>query len=82
MSDRLDSAIRELVAAIRAELPPPRADEPERLLDVDEARKLLGGIARSTLYQLMERGELRSLTIGRRRLIPWSAIVDLVGKAR
>lgn len=80
---RLEAAVAELVDAIReVSARNDRPAEPERLLDVDEARRALGNIARSTLYELMDRGELRSLTIGRRRVIPSSAIAELASKAR
>lgn len=79
----LESDLRELVRqVVREELAAnasARKDAPERLLDVDEARSALGGIARSTLYQLIGTGELRTLTIGRRRLIPASAIAEYAG---
>jgi excisionase family DNA binding protein len=38
------------------------------LLTIDEARERIG-VARSTLYGLVQRGELLSVTIGRRRFI-------------
>lgn len=44
------------------------------LYSVEEARFLLGGISRATIYELMNAGELESVTIGRRRLIPAAAI--------
>lgn len=80
VSRRLETAILEFVEALREVVGTTVAspDEPERLLDVDEARRMLGGIARSTLYQLIDRNEIRSLTIGRRRLIPSSAIAEYV----
>lgn len=44
------------------------------LYSVEEARFLLGGISRATLYELLNAGELETVTIGRRRLIPAAAI--------
>jgi excisionase family DNA binding protein len=38
----------------------------------------LTGIGRTTLYRLMDRGELQSRKIGRRRLILASALLALV----
>lgn len=38
----------------------------------------LTGIGRTTLYRLMDRGELRSCKIGRRRLIPAQALLRMV----
>ncbi|MCB8910206.1 helix-turn-helix domain-containing protein [Rhodococcus rhodochrous] len=36
------------------------------------------GIGRSKLYELMDAGEIRSVKIGRNRLIPESAIVEFI----
>ncbi|MCK8113965.1 helix-turn-helix domain-containing protein [Anaerosoma tenue] len=44
-----------------------------RLLSVDEAQKALG-VHRSTLYELMRSGDIESVRIGRRRLIPVQTI--------
>lgn len=38
------------------------------------------GIGRSTLYGLMNSGQLRSVKIGKNRLIPESAIVEFVAR--
>lgn len=43
--------------------------EPTLLLNVDEGAALMG-LGRSKVYELILGGELRSLTVGRRRLIP------------
>lgn len=78
MSDRLAAALAELVAAIREEVAPPSAgDVPDRLLSIDEAAAALG-IGRSALYDALGRGELRNLTIGRRRLIPAAAVAEYI----
>jgi excisionase family DNA binding protein len=50
---------------------------PQLLLSVPEAARALG-IARSTLYVLLERGELVSVSIGHRRLLPARALDDYV----
>lgn len=39
------------------------------LYPIEEARELLGGISRNTIYHIMRTGELRSAVIGRRRFI-------------
>ena len=44
---------------------------------VDEVRQL-GGPGRTKLYELVKRGELRSITIGRRRLICGDALRTLL----
>jgi excisionase family DNA binding protein len=40
----------------------------------------LTGLSRSTIYNLLGSGELPSVTVGRRRLIPVSALKKLVGE--
>ena len=80
MTARLESAIAELVAAIRAEAALVTPDLPDRLLSIDEAAKALG-IGRSMTYELIGRGDLRSLKIGRRRVVASSAIADYAGRA-
>lgn len=44
------------------------------LLRVSEVAKFLG-LARSTVYQLMDRGELPYAKIGRARRIPFNAVI-------
>ena len=48
------------------------------LYSIEEARSLLGGISRMTIYQLLNEGELESLLIGRRRFIPAGAIATFI----
>jgi excisionase family DNA binding protein len=69
----VDHATRQLVDALRAELRAERASTPPRLLTVAESAALLR-ISRESLYQLMRRGELGSVQVGRRRLIPESEV--------
>ncbi|MEM9653709.1 MAG: helix-turn-helix domain-containing protein [Actinomycetota bacterium] len=49
-------------------------------LTVTEAADLLG-ICRATAYECVRRGELPSITLGRRILIPRSALDDLLKQA-
>ena len=85
MSDRLSAALVELVDALREEV---RAEAeaglraPDRLLSVDEASAMLG-IQRSKLYGLMgsDSGALRSVKVGRRRLVPAAAVAEFVAQA-
>ena len=76
MSDRLESAIAELAAALRAELAPAPA-APDRLMGVNEAAALLG-LGRSKVFELLAAGRLRSIAVGRRRLIPSGAIAEFI----
>lgn len=71
MSDRVELAVRELVAALRDELRPP--PEPAALVDLATAARLLN-VSRTTLYQLMDSGELASRHVGRRRLVARAAL--------
>jgi excisionase family DNA binding protein len=73
--DRLTAAVVELVDAIRDQV---RMDAPsshpvDHLLGVNEAAEVLG-IGRTSVYSEIAAGRLRSLKIGRRRLVPASAI--------
>jgi excisionase family DNA binding protein len=44
---------------------------PARLLhDIEEARQLLGGIGRSTLYKAIQGGRLKPVKIGARTMLP------------
>jgi excisionase family DNA binding protein len=53
----------------------------ERLnVSVKEATQIIG-IGRSRLYQIINAGELRTIRIGKRRLVPVDAIRDFVARA-
>jgi excisionase family DNA binding protein len=74
VSDRLAAAVAELVDALRAELTADaREAGPDRLLSVEEAAERLG-LGRSATYGLLAAGRLRSFRVGRRRLVPASAV--------
>ena len=46
----------------------------------EPARQKLGGISRSTLYLLIQRGELETVKIGRRTFIPETSLQEFVSK--
>ena len=48
------------------------------LYSIEDARFLLGGIARKTIYDLLNEGELSSVIIGRRRFVPAAAITSFI----
>ena len=50
------------------------------LYSVAEARELLGGISRNTIYALLNSGELASVVIGCRRFVSQEAISALISK--
>ena len=78
MTDRIEAALADLAAAIRAEIQRTVAEResPPELLSVEEAARR-AGVGRSLLYGLIARGRLRSVKVGRRRLIPADAIGEL-----
>lgn len=73
------AAVDELVAALLAAVTAaaPVGDAPDRLLDIDSAAAMLG-IGRSRLYDEIGAGRLRSIKVGRRRLVPAGAIADYI----
>lgn len=48
------------------------------LMPYDSARSLLGGIGRTTLYQLIEAGEIQRVKIGNRAFITARSLTDYV----
>lgn len=79
MSDRLATAVAELVAALRDEIATqrrPSEREPDRLLSIEQAARALG-IGRTALYSEIGAGRIRSVKVGRRRLVPSSAISEV-----
>ncbi len=52
------------------------ADRP-RLLSIKEVCRVLG-LGRSTLYAQLATGQLRSVTVGRRRFVPLEAIEEFI----
>jgi excisionase family DNA binding protein len=83
VSDRLAAAVAALVDALREEL---AADaratgpgQPDRLLSVDEAAVWLG-VGRSALYGELQAGRLRSVKVGRRRLVPSGAVAAYIAE--
>ena len=69
------------LAAVRVLLsvPDPPPDE-TLLLTVVDAAKLLG-VGRTLVFGLIRDGELRSVRIGGRRLIPREAVAEFIGQA-
>ncbi|MBC9005080.1 helix-turn-helix domain-containing protein [Micromonospora aurantiaca] len=61
---------------------PPSERRPKLLYNVGEAAEQLGGISTRTLYALIRSGELESVTIGSRRLVPDAALEEYVEKLR
>lgn len=78
MTDRLALALAELVDALRAEVAPV-ANEPDRLLSVDEAAEVLG-LGRSLVYSEIAAGRLHTIKVGRRRLVPAGAVAAYIAE--
>ena len=51
------------------------------LSSITEARVMLGGICRNTIYDLMRNGELASVVIGARRFVSREAITAFIAKS-
>lgn len=52
------------------------------LATIDEARTALGGISRTTVYKLVQNGELTKVSIGRRGFITVDSIEAYVDRLR
>ena len=82
MSDRLHAAVMELVEALRDEIAVearPSEREPDRLLSIAQAARALG-IGRTALYSEIWAGRIRTVKVGRRRLVPSSAIGEVASR--
>jgi hypothetical protein len=54
---------------------------PDRLLvSIHDARATLGGVGRSTLYELVNRGEIVKVSIGRRGFITAESLAAYVNR--
>lgn len=53
------------------------ASEAARLLSIKQACRVLG-FSRTTLYAQLASGQLRSVTVGRRRFVPREAIEEFI----
>lgn len=71
----LGDAHQRVADALIAAVEPEPQDGLERLLSIPEAANALG-ISRSALYWRLRDGSIRSFKVGRRRLIPASAIAE------
>lgn len=71
------AAVDALVAALMDATSHSMGDLPDRLYGIGEAAELLA-IGRSSLYGEIQAGRVRSIKVGRRRLIPASALRDRI----
>ncbi len=82
MSDRLAVAVTELIEALRESVRAEAAAasrSPDRLYSIDEAASALG-LGRSLLMVEIGAGRLRSMKVGRRRLVPAAAIAGYIAE--
>lgn len=76
----------ELAAAITAavlaatQIAPAPVEAPATVLSVDEAAERLK-VSRSLIYSQLRSGEMRSVRLGRRRLIPSTEVDRIIGEA-
>jgi excisionase family DNA binding protein len=70
-----DALAAAILDAVRAEAVSNDAG-PEQLLSIDRAA-VVAGVGRTTIYAAIGAGRLRSVKVGRRRLVPASAIAEL-----
>jgi excisionase family DNA binding protein len=70
-----DALAAAILAAVRAEAVSQDAG-PEQLLSIDRAA-VLAGVGGTSIYAAIGAGRLRSVKVGRRRLVPASAIAEL-----
>ncbi len=75
----VDALVAAILGAVTEAAPP--GNSPERLLSVDEAASALG-IGRSRLYDEIGAGRVRSIKIGRRRLVAAGSIADFIAAGR
>jgi hypothetical protein len=52
-----------------------------KLYNVKEARALIGGLSQVGIYKLINSGQLRSVKIAGRRMVPAESIDDLIRAA-
>lgn len=74
----LAATIAAVLAATQSEPAPVPA--PATVLTVDEAADRLK-VSRSLIYSQLRSGELRSIRLGRRRLIPAAEVDRIIGEA-
>jgi excisionase family DNA binding protein len=74
MSSLTPNGPREIVSRATAGL----LDDHRLVVSIGEAASLLG-VSRSFAYELVRRGELRVVRLGRRQVVPKHALLELVG---
>ena len=76
-----DDEIRRLLAPLTQHPPAPQAQTLTRLLNVKEVADRLG-VSRNKVYELLYKGEIQSLAIGRTRRISPVALAEFISRPR
>lgn len=76
-----DEEIRRILGPLVQSTPVPQAQASTKLLTVNEVASQLG-ISRSKAYQLVSKGEVRSLAIGRSRRVSPAALSEFINTPR
>lgn len=76
-----DEEIRRLLAPLTQQAPPPQAQTVTRLLNVREVADRLG-VSRNKVYELLYKGEIHSLAVGRTRRISPVALAEFIARPR
>lgn len=76
---RIHAAFAELAEALIAGLSEPVVDEAQ-LFTVEQAARRLA-IGRSLFYELIAQGKVRSMRVGRRRVVSYGALAEYAAQA-
>ena len=76
-----DEDIRRLIAPLVQQAPAAQAQTPTKLLNVKEVADRLG-VSRNKVYELLYRGEIQSLAIGRTRRISPAALAEFISRPK
>src|SRR5438105_862675 len=74
-----DEEVRRVLAPLVPQLPPALGQAPTKLLTVQEVADRLG-VSRGKAYELLYKGEIQSLTIGRTRRVSPSALAEFIAR--
>jgi excisionase family DNA binding protein len=76
-----DEEVRRVLAPLVQQAPAAQVPPPARLLKVNEVADRLG-VSRNKVYELLYRGEIRSLAIGRTRRISPDALAEFISRPK
>ena len=76
-----DEEVRRVLAPLVQQAPAAQVQPPTRLLKVNEVADRLG-VSRNKVYELLYKGEIRSLAIGRTRRISSDALAEFISRPK